>query len=834
VPRKLKKSRPSAPAAGSAPKPPPSKPGSHPKLWFFRLAALTVLPILLLLCLELGLRLFGVGYPTSFFLKRQVAGRTVLTENDKFGWRFFGPALARTPRPIELPVSKPPQTCRVFVFGESAAYGDPKPEFGLPRMLEVLLRDRFPTAKIEVVNVAMTGINSNVVLPIANDCAGKQGDIWVIYMGNNEVVGPFGSGTVFGRQTPDLAMIRGSIALRGTRIGQLLTGSLERLKKVSAEQGEWQGMAMFINNQIRHDDPRMDRVYSHFHQNLTDIIQSGRKQGAHVVVSTVPSNLRDCAPFGSLHRRDLSLADLTNWDAAFQRGVQFEAAGDLANAVEQFKIAAALDDHHAELHFRWAQCLLALGQPSQAAPHFVQARDYDTLRFRADSHLNNIVRETVTTLADQNVQLYDAEADFAQSSPQNIPGASLFYEHVHLTFEGNYRLARMLAEQIARLLPEKLKPTSPSASWLTQTECARRLAWTGWDQFRAVSSLMVRLNEPPFTSQCDHSTRYAAVRKRLEELLPEQRSPRLQQARQQYEQAISLAPDDWVLQRGFANLLAKLGDATAAEAAMRKSVELLPHDATGHLELGLFLLQARRPAEASAEFQEVLGHDARSVPALNGLALAENGLGHPDDAIATLKKALRLRPGSADTSLNLGTALEVAGQKSQALEYFRSALHEHLGTPDLMVRLGKICMVQGWGDEGVTNFEKAVSFDPVNPATHWYLGGALDTKGRYADALQQFFEAVRLDPEFASGHLSLGIELSRLGKEAEAADAFVNALTVDPKLLDARLRLGVSLARQRKLTEARTQFEQVLQLQPTNNTARKYLQSILNAPQASP
>jgi hypothetical protein len=44
----------------------------------------------------------------------------------------------------------------------------------------------------------------------------------------------------------------------------------------------------------------------------------------------------------------------------------------------------------------------------------------------------------------------------------------------------------------------------------------------------------------------------------------------------------------------------------------------------------------------------------------------------------------------------------------------------------------------------------------------------------------------------------------------------------------------VSLARQRKLTEARTQFEQVLQLQATNNTARKYLQSILNAPQASP
>jgi tetratricopeptide (TPR) repeat protein len=478
---------------------------------------------------------------------------------------------------------------------------------------------------------------------------------------------------------------------------------------------------------------------------------------------------------------------------------------------------------------------LALGQAQQAIPHFVRARDEDTLRFRADSRLNNIVRQTVTRLGDQSVRLYDAETDFSQASPEKIPGANLFYEHVHLTFEGNYRLALALADQIAVSLPEKLKANTDSPrSWLNQAECARRLAWTGWDQFRTTSSLMFRLNEPPFTSQCDHPARYAAVRQRLEDLLPEQRLPGLQQARKQYEDAISLAPDDWVLQRGFANLLSKLGDAVASEAAMRKSVELLPHDTTGHLELGLSLIQSRRPVEAVVQFEQVLRQDPRSVPAFNGLALAQNALGHSDEAVATLKRALIVQPRSADTQLNLGTALEAAGQKQQAREYFRSALREHLATPDLMVRLGKICMVQGWIDEGVTNFEKAVSFDPVNPSTHWYLGGALDAKGRYTEALQQFSEAVRLDPEFANGHLSRGIELSRSGKEPEAADAFSTALKVDPNLLDARLRLGVSLARQRKLTEARAQFEQVLQAQPTNNTARKYLQSILNNAQTAP
>jgi tetratricopeptide (TPR) repeat protein len=802
----------------------------------FRLGAVVLVPSLLLVALEFSLRLFHVGYPTSFFLRREVAGRRVLTENDRFGWRFFGPALARTPRPIELSLSKPPGTCRIFIFGESAAYGDPKPEFGLPRMLEALLRGRYPGTKFEVMNVAMTGINSNVILPIAHDCAGLEGDIWVVYMGNNEVVGPFGSGTVFGQQTPDLSIIRGSIAVRATRVGELLTSSLSHLNEAAAaEPREWQGMAMFINNQVRQDDPRMSRVYSHFQRNLADILNVGRKHGAHVILSTVASNLKDCAPFGSLHRQNLLPPEKTSWEELFNKAVQWQQTNAPAEAVQQFQAAADLDDGYAELHFRWGQCLLALGKPEEARTQFVRARDLDTLRFRADSRLNEIVRTTAAGRSDPDIKLLDAEQELAKSAPQGLLGETLFYEHVHLTFEGNYRLALAVADQIVKLTPEKFSGAGDdSHGWPSQSDCARMLAWTVWDQYRAAASLISRLNEPPFTSQFDHEERYAAVREHLEQLLPEQRGAPLQHVRQQFKDAIALSPEDWVLQRNFANLLLKLGDLSGAEAAMRRSIELIPHDLNGHVELGLLLLQARRPEEAGSEFELVLREDPRSVPALNGLALARNALGNPERALAMLKQALAIRPGSADTHLNLGTALAAAGQKDQARDQFRVALQEHLGTPDLMVRLGKICMAQGWVDEGITNFQKAVSFDPVNPTIHWYLGGALDTRGRFEEALLHFSESVRLDPNFANGHLSRGIELSRLGKEPEAADAFASALKLDPGLLDARMRLGVSLARQRKLADARAQFEQVLQVQPNNTTAQRYLQSILNGPQASP
>ncbi len=192
-------------------------------------------PLLFLLVLEAGLRVAGVGHPMSFFLPMKIDGQDCLIENDRFGWRFFGPEKARNPFPFVMPENKPPDTVRVFVFGESAAYGDPQPEFGLCRVLEALLEGRFPGQHFEVVNTAMTAINSHVILPIARDCAAQHGDFWVIYMGNNEVVGPYGSGTVFGPQAASLALVRAGVAFKATRLGQALGSMVRAFSKPAAQ-----------------------------------------------------------------------------------------------------------------------------------------------------------------------------------------------------------------------------------------------------------------------------------------------------------------------------------------------------------------------------------------------------------------------------------------------------------------------------------------------------------------------------------------------------------------------------------------------------------------------
>lgn len=86
-----------------------------------RLAAATLVPLMIFGGLELGLRLAGYGYSTRLFLPRTIGGEEFLIPNEKFTHRFFPPALARAPLSGRMAAHKPAGTYRIFLLGESAA-----------------------------------------------------------------------------------------------------------------------------------------------------------------------------------------------------------------------------------------------------------------------------------------------------------------------------------------------------------------------------------------------------------------------------------------------------------------------------------------------------------------------------------------------------------------------------------------------------------------------------------------------------------------------------------------------------------------------------------------
>lgn len=793
------------------------------------------LPLALLLALEAGLRLFSYGHSASFFLKADFGGRRVFIENQDFAKRYFPPGLARSPQPLVLPAEKAPGTVRIFVFGESAAMGDPEPSFGLPRMLETLLRARHPDRRFEVVNVAATAINSHVVRHIARDCARRQGDVWIVYMGNNEVVGPFGAGTVFGAQTPGLGFIRASLAIKATRAGQFLDSIRHRLLRPTATPANWEGMEMFLKQQIPASDPRMARVHAHFRRNLEDLLNLGRAAGAKLIVSTVAANLKDCPPFGSMHRAGLADATLAEWDKAFRAGVDFETRSNHLAALEQYQQAARLDDDYAELHFRLGRCLRALGRLPAARASFAKALDLDTLRFRADSTLNQIVREAADGRAP--ARLLDAAELLAKASPDGLLGDEFLFEHVHLNFAGNHFLARALAAEVDALLTPTDGAAAAQGQWLTVEECARRLAWTDFDRHQLTEEMLKRLQQPPFTGQLDHASREQRWQQRLAESRAALRPEALAAAAEIYRQALARASDDWVLHDNFAKLLQAAGDTPGAEREWHKVTALAPHYAPAHYSLGNLLAAQGRSDEAVRCFEDALRWRPGSIEALNGLGLTLASQGKSAEAAAQYRSALRQKPGFAEARVNLGQLLASQGQVAEAMAEYAAVLRQDSNHAAAHVNLGKLLAAQGRTADARAHYEAAVRANPGNAVAHYNLGNALITGGQADAALPHFAEAVRLKPDFAEARYNLGLELARQQRTAEAVEQFSEAVRLKPQFVEGRLNLGVALAQARRYAEAREQFQAVLQLAPGHPTARQYLEQVRaleNQPGVSP
>ena len=613
--------------------------------WLFAIVSITIVPFLLLLGMELGLHLAGFGYPSNYFVKKK-PNKTFLS-NQRFGWRFFSPQMARNPFLINLPLEKPAGTYRIFVLGGSAAKGEPDYSFSFARILEKMLSNHYPNRKFEVINTAMVAINSHVVHQIAKECARLEPDLFIVYLGNNEVVGPFGPGTIFQSFSPNLALIRAGLWVKSLRIGQLLDRLIQHLPRKEQNFKVWRGMEMFLDNRIPFDDARLKRVYAHFERNLTDIMSTAHDSGSEVIVCTVATNLKDNAPFASMHKQGLSKAQKADWEENYKAGIEHEEDGRHTEAVNRYLHAVQIDDNYADLHFRLARCYEKLYRYEEAREYYTWARDTDTLRFRADTQINRIIREKASGRENDGVYLVDAERYFEENNQAlpKIPGEELFYEHVHMTFFGNYLIAKALFSKLRSLLPEDIRAdTSGSTDALSQERCAVLLAFTMWDLHKILGRILERVTRPPFTNQIDHDLRYGKIveqKQRTKNFLTPSVLALVQKV---YQRALERNPNDWILHNNFAEFNKECGEYGEAKEHWRRVLESVPNFADVHNNLGALLVYDGKLDEAINYFYSALDINPYLVEAHINLGVVLKKIGKRDEANKHFSEALRLRP----------------------------------------------------------------------------------------------------------------------------------------------------------------------------------------------
>jgi tetratricopeptide (TPR) repeat protein len=541
-------------------------------------------------------------------------------------------------------------------------------------------------------------------------------------------------------------MARLTVGIQRLRVGQLLVNVARALKSRGAKPEVWQGMEMFMKNTVPAADPRREMVYRNFQKNLADILRVGTSSGARVILSTVAVNLKDCPPFRSEDTEQLPEPARSEFTQHCAEAARAEAQGNLDQAERSYEAALAKFPQAAETRYRLAECQVALTNLAAARENFQRALDCDALPFRADSRINGLISGSGGKLADQGVAICDAVKELAAVSPAGMAGKELFYEHVHLNFDGNYLLARAWAAEVEKLLPPSVK-SAQTPDWCRQDLCERRLGLTDWNRLSTMQEVLRRLQGPPFIGQIDHQERMRELQSRVAELQTRKADAELAKVRAVYEESLVSAPGDHFLHENFAEFLEDTRDFAAAIREREKVRDLAPHYYFSHYALGRLLADQ----------------------------------GKHEEALACLREAVRLNRLSSDVRLEMGRVYSRLSRWEPALQVLLEAKALNVEDPRVPLYLGEVLVKLSRRNEAVAAFREAARLKPDYWEAHYRLGEQLGQQGEIEEAARAFSETIKFNPGYAKAHLNLGVALARMGKPAEALRSFDAALQLDPQ-----------------------------------------------------
>ena len=188
--------------------------------------------------------------------------------------------------------------------------------------------------------------------------------------------------------------------------------------------------------------------------------------------------------------------------------------------------------------------------------------------------------------------------------------------------------------------------------------------------------------------------------------------------------------------------------------------------APGHADcrhfLGVLALQTGRTELAVRLIGDALAADGRDPARHNTLGNALHGLGRLDEAAASYRLALALKPDYAGARYNLANVLQARGRPEEALEHFEQALALEPGRAELHNNLGVALLELGRFTEAVARFERALALAPDHAEACNNLGKGCQELGRMAEAVAHYRRALALRPDYAEAHSNLLMTLAYL------------------------------------------------------------------------
>ena len=382
--------------------------------FYYNLLLLSI-PILMLVLLETGLRYLDYGKDYSQWIK---VDNQKMVLNSDIAYRYFY-NIKSIPEPSQdlFDIEKKPNSFRVFIVGGSSAAGYPfSPNGSFAKYIRKRLELLYPDRTIEVINTAMSAINSYTLRDLFKGILEEQPDVILIYAGHNEYYGALGAGSMESLGS-SRSVVNFMLSLNKFKTTQLLRNFIKSSMKIFSGDEKSSGtlMSRMAEDQlIELNSDVYNTGVDQFEGNLEDMFKMANESGVPIIISNLTSNIKDQKPFVS-----------------FENGND-PPAGEIYNR--------GIAD-------------LSKGLNNDARHQFYRAKDLDALRFRAPSDINKIIEQLAGMY---NYPLVNVDSVFNELSPDGIIGNNLMTDHLHPTIEGYQIIGKLFFQEMIRnkFLPE--------------------------------------------------------------------------------------------------------------------------------------------------------------------------------------------------------------------------------------------------------------------------------------------------------------------------------------------------------------------------------------------
>lgn len=260
------------------------------------------------------------------------------------------------------------------------------------------------------------------------------------------------------------------------------------------------------------------------------------------------------------------------------------------------------------------------------------------------------------------------------------------------------------------------------------------------------------------------------------------------------------------------------GQLPQAEQLYRQVLSLHPNLMPAKLGLGVVLGKMGKYMESVEELSAVVRGEPKSHVAWNWIAVALREVGRLDEAIASAKRAVGLRPGDSDTHYNLGMCLVAAGRYQEATRPFERAVRLRPDVGPYYYGLHNVYVAQGRIPESVAALREAMRLSPIADGLI-KLGRAELSSGAFVRAHALAAQAVEMEPESAEAKIFLAETLRLSEHPAESAAIIGALLQKEPNNADAHLELALQHQAKGAFDEAEKEFKLTIQLNPMDGNA---------------